>query len=127
MKQAIRMQQAICNMGAKPIQAYTEVCAYVFMQMSAEAGIKRYLQKAIDALYKEFAQLKELSVFEAIQASNLMPQQRSNALPSINLIKEKQCGKIKGQSVADRRKQPKYYSKSDITSPTVSSNALLTS
>ena len=127
MKQAIRMQEAIRNMNAQPIQAYKEVCAYVFMQMSAEAGIKRYGQKAIDALYKEFAQLNELSVFEAVCASDLTDQQRRDTLPSINLIKEKRCGKIKGRSVADGRKQRKYYSKSDITSPTVSSDSLLMS
>ena len=81
------------------------------MQMSAEAGIKRYGPRAIDALYEEFAQLKELSVFEAICTTDLTPQQRRDALPLINLIKEKRCGKIKGRSVADGCKQRKYYSR----------------
>ena len=44
---------------------------------------------------------------------------------SINIVKEKQCGGIKGRSVADGRKQKIFYKKYDITSTTVSTDAIL--
>ena len=58
-------------------------------------------------------------------ASDLSQEQRRNALASINIIKENQGGGIKGRSVADGRKQKSFYNKYDITSPTVSTYALL--
>ena len=58
-------------------------------------------------------------------ASDLSQEQRRNALASINIIKENQGGGIKGRSVADGRKQKSFYNKDDITSLTVSTDALL--
>ena len=74
----------------------------------------------MDALLKEFAQLDDMTVFDGLFAHELTDEQKRNALRSINLIKEKRCGKIKGQSIADGRKQHKIYSKADITSPALS-------
>ena len=75
--------------------------------MTTDKGIDRYGQCAVDALLKEFAQLDDMTVFDRLFANQLTDEQKRNALRSINLIKEKHCGKIKGRSVADRRKQRK--------------------
>ena len=40
-------------------------------------------------------------------------------------LKKKRCGKIKGRGCADGRKQRLYMSKDDVSSPTVSTEALL--
>ena len=45
----------------------------------------------------------------------------------MQLIKEKRCGRIKGRTCADGRKQRKYILPEDATSPTVSSDAVLLS
>ena len=97
----------------------------MFTQMTADAGIKKHGQVAVDALIKEFAQLHEKKVFEGLHPERLTTEEKKNSLPSINLIKEKRDGKIKGRSVADGRKQHKIFSKEEITSPTVSTDALL--
>jgi hypothetical protein len=55
------------------------------------------------------------------------PQTKRNALRSIKLIKEKRDGHLKGRTVADGCPQRVLYQKLDITSPTVSSYALLLS
>ena len=111
------------HMDVKAMHDYC--CNFLFTQMNAEEGIKRFGDKAIAALLKEFAQLHDLNVFTAVMASSLTQEQKSNALRSINLIKEKRCGKIKGRSVADGSRQHSLYNKEDITSPTLSSDALL--
>ena len=79
--------------------------------MSAEKGLKTYGQRAVDALLKEFSQLDELGVFEGIDSTTLTKRQKQQALESINLIKEKRCGKIKGRSVANGKKQRSFFFK----------------
>ena len=94
-------------------------------QMSAAAGIKRYGQPAIDALLKEFLQLDEQAVFDPKHAHELTREQKREALRSVNLIKEKRCGKIKGRSCADGRPQRDKYDKGSIASPALSSDGLM--
>jgi hypothetical protein len=93
--------------------------------MSASKGIKKHGDVAVDAMFKEFAQLDDLTVFKGIHASSLSPAQKKEALRAINLIKEKRCGRIKGRTVADGRGQRHKYDKQDITSPTVTNEGLM--
>jgi hypothetical protein len=95
--------------------------------MSAKAGIKKHGRAAEEALLAEFAQLEQLNVFEAIDPTKLSKEQRLGALRSINLIKEKRTGKLKGRAVADGRPQRSLYDKSETASPTVSNDALMLS
>lgn len=119
------LQQATKKVDTSPGDLFEFVCHFMFTQMHADKGIATCGQPAVDALLKEFAQLNDLTVFGPLHAEQLTTEQKRNALPSINLIKEKRCGRIKGRSVADGRKQRLLYDKVDITSPTVSTNALL--
>ena len=96
----------------------------VFTQMSAEAGIKKHGQVAEEALMKEFQQFRDMDVFEPMDATTLSNENKKDALKAISVIKEKRCGKIKGRTVADGRKQRDKYTKSETTSPTVSTDAL---
>ena len=100
---------------------------YVLTQMSAKAGIRKHGKAAEAALMAEFAQLEALEVYEPIDASTLTPKQKSTALRAINLIKEKRDGRLKGRTVADGRAQRGLYSKSETSSPTVSTDALMLS
>ena len=77
------------------------------------------------ALFKEFAQLHDKRVFKAIRASDLTQEQKRNALHAINLIKEKRNGVLKGRTVADGRKQRNWYSREQVTSPTMSNDSLM--
>lgn len=119
------LQQATSKADTSPGDLFEFVCHFMFTQMHADKGIATYGQRAIDALLKEFAQLNDLTTFGPLNPTDLTSEQKRNTLPSINLIKEKQCGRIKGHSVADGRRQRHLYDKADITSPTVSTDALL--
>jgi hypothetical protein len=120
-------QHAVENIDTDPLACTHGITGYLFTQMSAAAGIKKHGQVAIDALFKEFAQLHDKNVFEAMDASSLTEKQKKQALRAINVIKEKRCRRIKGRTCADGRPQRSLYRKDETTSPTVSTDALLIS
>jgi hypothetical protein len=97
------------------------------MQMTAKAGIKKHGQVAVEALFDEFLQLHDLTVFRAQDAKGLTKEQNKAALRAINVIKEKRCGKIKGRTVAGGRAQRNLYTKDETASATVATDALLLS
>ena len=101
------------------------VTHFMMTQMTAKAGIRKHGQAAINALMKEFAQLHNQETFDPVHAHELTKQQREAALRSVNLIKEKRNGDIKGRSCADGRKQRALYTKGEMSSPTLSSESLL--
>jgi hypothetical protein len=108
-----------------PQATYEHIVGVLLTQMTAAAGIRKHGEVAVNALLKEFCQLDDKSVFEPLDASTLSREQKAAALRSISLIKEKRCGKIKGRTCADGRKQRLLYDKSDTSSPTISLDALL--
>jgi hypothetical protein len=75
----------------------------------------------------EFAQLEALNVYESIDATSLNQNKKRSALRAINLIKEKRDGRLKGRTVANGRPQHSLYDKSETSSPTVSTDALMLS
>ena len=86
-------------------------------QMHASKGIKLLGDSAIEALATEYDQLDDLVVFTGQDVNNLTNEQKKAALDVIDLIKLKRCGKIKGRTVVDGRKQRDYFDKADTTSP----------
>ena len=104
-----------------------QIYGFIMTQMSAKAGIKKHGKAAEAAMMKEFAQLENLNVYQALDPTTLTPQQKRGALRAINLIKEKRDGQLKGRTVADGRPQRSLYDKSETASPTVSSDALVLS
>jgi hypothetical protein len=119
------LQQAIEKVDEEPRDLHEYVCNYMFTQMTADAGIKKHGQLAVEALMVEFAQLDGLKVFKGLHPGDLTTGEKREALRAINLIKEKRCGKIKGRTVADGSKQREKYSHQDTSSPTVSNDALM--
>ena len=112
----------------KPAQLvwnYQNRFSYAFTQMSAREGLKRYRERAAEALIAEWKQLDDKKVFHGVKFNDTTPEQRRKALGLVQLIKEKRCGKIKGHTCADGRKQQAYINQEDSTSPTVSTESLL--
>ena len=103
---------------------YEHLVGVCFNQMSAKAGIKKHGDKAVMALFREFAQLHDKKVMKAVKASDLTRDQRKAALHAINVIKEKRDGKIKGRTCADGRKQRGLYTKEETASPTISNDSM---
>jgi hypothetical protein len=98
---------------------------FAMTQMTAREGLRRFGERAAEALVKEWVQLNDKGVFEGVRFDDVTPEQRSKALRLVQLIKEKRCGKIKGRTCADGRKQRNFINPDEATSPTVSTEALL--
>jgi hypothetical protein len=71
------------------------ITGYLMTQMTAKAGIKKHGEAAVQAMFKEFAQLDDKYVFEAVMANTIMLEQRNAALRAVNVIKEKRNGVLK--------------------------------
>ena len=70
-------------------------------------------------------QLEGKKCFKARSVDELTRLERERALWSITIVTKKRSGKIKGRTVADGRKQRNYIPRDDITSPTISTEALM--
>jgi hypothetical protein len=64
----------------------------MMMQITAKAGIKKHRQIAVEALFNEFSQLHNLTVFRARKKNKLMKEETKAALRAISMIEEKRCG-----------------------------------
>ena len=111
----------------KPPSDFSSRYGFAFTQMSAREGLKRFGERAANALIDEWVQLDRLEVFEGANFYDVTPEHRKKALRLVQLIKEKRCGKIKGRTCADGRKQRDYISRDEAKSPTVSQEALILS
>ena len=106
---------------AEPTRTYLTLVTKLFSlaQMSFKMGLRQHGMEAGRAMLKAFAQIKEKEVFSPIKASSLAPTQRRKALRTINLIKEKRDGVLKGRTCVDGRPQRAYIAKEDASSPTM--------
>ena len=105
---------------------------FIFAQMSAKAGLKKYGEDAKLCLIAEFKQLMDYEVFHGKNASKLSCHQKQKAANMINLIEEKinrghteKNPVIKARSVYNGKVQRGLYSKEETASPTVSQDAFL--
>ena len=103
---------------------------FIFAQLSAKQGIKKYGKEAEIQLLAEFKQLMEYKTFHGRKASDLTYEQKKKAANMINLIEEKvnrghtdENPVLKGRSVFNGRVQRGLYTKEETASPTVSQDA----
>ena len=89
-------------------------------------GIKVMGEDAIKAIVAEAQQLDDKGAFEPLKAETLDRKQKSGALESITMVTKKRCGKVKGRTCADGRKQRDYVTKAESSSPTISLEGLMT-
>jgi hypothetical protein len=112
---------------ATDLRNHVAATGFNFNQMGMKPGIKRYGDKAIEAVKTECVQLDTRGVFKPVDIKTLTPLQRKRALRAITLVKEKRSGKIKGRTVVDGRGQRVYIDPDDARSPTVCTESLLIS
>ena len=70
-----------------------------------KAGVKAMGDNAVKAIVKDAKQLDDKEVFKPMHTGNLSKEQKRNALESITMVTKKRCGKVKGQTCANGRKQ----------------------
>jgi hypothetical protein len=93
-------------------------------QMSLKKGLKQFGKDGAEAVVAELRQLDFREVIEPVNRKKLTQEQKHKALNYLMYLKQKRCGRIKARGCADGRKQRLYKSKEEMTSPTVSMEAL---
>jgi len=101
------------------VMIFYKMVAICFTQMTAKKGILMYGEREVAEMLREYKQLNDLNVFVPENPENLMHKQKRDAPHAINLIKEKQCGRIKGRTCADGSKQRSYIPKEETSSPAI--------
>ena len=59
----------------------------ILTQMTSKKGIKKHVERAVSALYKEYTPLEYIQVMGALNPYSLTISQNKGALREINLIK----------------------------------------
>lgn len=74
---------------------------------------------AIKEIVKEAKLLDDKEKFMPISTSSLSLKQKQDVLELITRVTMKRCGRKKGQTCADRRKQREYASKAEASLPRI--------
>ena len=96
-------------------------------QVSVNEGITRHEDKALEPLLSDFEQLHKYNIFDPQYIDDLPKKTKYEALKRITMIKGKRYGKVKARACADGRKQRRYISKEEVSSPTMQLEILILS
>ena len=118
-------EQAVLHPDYHMDQQYALVCCYVMTQLSMKAGLKRWKQKAENAVTSELEQLHFRDTFEPLNPKKLSKDEYSKVLESHLFLKEKRDESVKGRMVAGGNKQRSEIDAIEATSPTASLEAVL--
>ena len=103
----------------------TYATGFILHQMSAKQGVRKHGEKALTALHNEFLQLHDTKTYVPVSPKDITFKQKKNSLKAIIVLKKERCGKLKGRTCADGRKQKLYKTKAETVSPTVHTIFLL--
>jgi len=123
----IRGDKSFMSVAANVL--FTQVSEHA--QMSAKAGMKRFGDRALAAMISEYKQLNTGAVpgkpvFGCIDPKDITMEEKKRALETVNLIKKKRCGNVKGRTCTDGSKQKRYLKHGEtISSPPVSLEAIV--
>ena len=104
-----------------------ELVHIALTQMSMKSGLCKYKREEHPEVTKEFRKLHTQEAFGSLRAEDMIEEQKKDALEILVFIKERRDGTIKARGYADGRKQRKKYNNTDVTPPTVSTEAVLIS
>jgi hypothetical protein len=106
-------------------QEFILVAHYIMTQYSMKAGMKKFKERAEEAVSKELSQLHHRDTFEPVNPSNLSNEERKQVLESHLFLKEKRDASVKGRMVAGGNKQRGTIDKQDASSPTAALESVL--
>jgi len=87
-----------------------------------ETAIKKWGDVAVEAVFKEVAQIDDKDVIEPVHYADISPEDQKKILPTLMFVTIKRCGKFKGRLCIDGRTQNEPKEKT--ASPTLSNEGL---
>ena len=103
----------------------SEIVTTILTQHHVSKGLRIFGEKGTNAVLTGLKQLHDKHVMEPLHGNQLTRKEKSAALQYLMFLKQKRSGKIKGRGCADGRKQRLYMDKDEVSSPTISTEALL--
>jgi hypothetical protein len=94
-------------------------------QYSVNKGIQLFGDAARESVKKELRQLHDYATYVPVNARELTPEQKKEALASLIFITQKRCGRIKSRACVNGSTQRTYIPKENTASPTVMNDSVM--
>jgi hypothetical protein len=124
-KDALCMAQRLVKLMGKGLHRCTDIVDMVTAQVSMKAALKKWGKAAEQAITINMKQLHWHNLYKPMHWHESTQAQKEHILESHTFIEEKQDGKIKTRKVVGGNKQQDYITKEDVSSPTVSAEAVM--
>jgi hypothetical protein len=124
-KHAMSMAQMSVKLMSKGAHRKADTVGMIMAQLSMNAAIKKWGQEAEHAITKEMKQLHWRDSYKPKHWHELTKKQKEQILESHIFVEQKRDGLIKARKVIGGNKQRDYITKEDVSSPTVTAEAVM--
>jgi hypothetical protein len=119
------MAQMSVKLMSPGVHRKADTVGMIMAQLSMKASIKKWGAEAEYVINKEMKQLHWQDSYKPTHWHGLTKKQKKQVLESHIFVKQKRDGKIKARKVISGNKQCNYITKEDVSSPRVSSEAVM--
>jgi hypothetical protein len=109
----------------KSLHRCADIVGMVMAQVSMKVALKKWGKAAEQAITIEMKQLHWHNLYKPMHWHELTRAQKEHILESHIFVEKKRDGKIKARKVVGEIKQQDYITKEDVSSPTISAEAVL--
>jgi hypothetical protein len=125
-KGTLCMVQRLVELMGKGLCRCVDIVGMVMAQVSMKAALNKSWGKAAEQVITiKMKQLHWRNLYKPMHRHELTQVQKEHILESHIYFEEKQDGKIKARKVVRGNKQQDYITKKDVSSPTVSAEAIM--
>jgi hypothetical protein len=124
-KHAMSMAQMSVKLMSKGAHRKADTVGMIMAHLSMKAAIKKWGQEAVYAVTKEMKQLHWRDSYKPKHWHELTKKQKEQILESHIFVEQKRDGLIKARKVIGGNKQQDYITKEDVSSPTVTAEAVM--
>jgi hypothetical protein len=126
-KHAKAMSQMSVKLMSPGVHRQVDIIGMIMAQLSMKAAIKKWGDEAKFAISKELKQLHWRNLYKPRHWHALTKKQKEQILESHIFVEKKRDGTIKAGKVIGGNKQRDYITKEDVSSPTVTAEAVMLS
>ena len=102
-----------------------QTCSFL-QTYSLKQGIKKFGERGVAAAHKEMRQLHDRVVFEPISIEEMTSIERKLAMESLIFLNKNRDETVKARMCANGSSQRAYIAREDVSSPTATSEAIIT-
>ena len=124
-KNAMAMAQMPVKLMSLGAHRKTDVIRMIMAQLSMKAAITKWGNEAKFAISNEMKKLHWHNSYKPRHWHSLTKKQKKQILKSHIFVEQKRDGKIKAQKVIGGNKQRDYITKMDVSSPTMTAEAVM--